>query len=364
MTSWVRGKHSGAAIAWVIAVGIPLLVTVAVPHGIKRTNVPSGFMLLGVLGATALGGLWCGIAAASLAVIVLDVVFLGRAGSISFGSGTDQLAAVVYAAVAFSLVLMFDLTLRRARRNEASTAQLRTRLDAEQETLASVQRALLPRDQAFRVDVRLGMQYRGADAPDRLGGDWYAIIPFDDRRIGLAIGDVAGSGLDAVAAMAEVRFALRALAFEVRDPDAVLELLNRHVQRFQPGTMITALYGILDPAESTWRYASAGHLPALVKTKDHAHYLERGSGPPLGVVEQPDYQSSQAMLAPRSTIVLYTDGLIERRNESLDTGLERLRSTVEQSDPDPSRLCEGLVAALVPAGRSDDVAILAASLDR
>jgi serine phosphatase RsbU (regulator of sigma subunit) len=206
-------------------------------------------------------------------------------------------------------------------------------------------------------------RYRPAETGTAIGGDWYAVVPLPDGCLGVAIGDVAGHGLDAVADMAAARFSLRALALTEPRPEIVLDQLNRVVQMFAKGdVMITALYGVLDPSERTWTYASAGHVPALLR---HAagtiRLLDEHSDPPLGFAES--FESRQTGLELDDTLLLYTDGLIERRTEAIDHGLSRLRRACEQAGPDPDLLCDHVLESLVEGQpNADDVALVAITL--
>jgi serine phosphatase RsbU (regulator of sigma subunit) len=229
----------------------------------------------------------------------------------------------------------------------------------EREVVGVLQRALLPAHAPTMSEVQVARRYLPAMGADTVGGDWYAIVPVDDK-LGLAIGDVAGHGLEAIADMAAPRFSLRALALhDPSEPDRVLDRLNESLTVFDPDIMITALYGILDPNSGSWVFANAGHSPALLRRPDGtAAFLDYPSDPPLGV--QATHRKHCEQLAPGTTLVLYTDGLIERRTESIDVGLQRLRSACVDAPDDPEALCDFLIETMLgddPLG--DDVALLA-----
>src|SRR3954451_14631401 len=123
--------------------------------------------------------------------------------------------------------------------------------------------------------------------------------------------------------MAASRFSLRALALNEDDPEAVFEQLNEVVRVFESDTMITALYGVLDPAERTWTYATAGHCPAIVRNADGATLaLDDPCDAPLGYAKS--FRRRTVELPPNATLILYPDGLIERRPEPITVGIERL----------------------------------------
>ena len=232
----------------------------------------------------------------------------------------------------------------------------------QSEVIETLQRALLPPVLPHVEGISLSVRYISAQRYIAIGGDWYAVLPFPDGRLGLAIGDVAGHGLAAVADMAAARFSLRALALAEEAPDRTLERLNDVVRVFESDTMITALYGILDPKARTWTYASAGHCPAVVRHPDGTTVLlDDRCDPPLGYAAS--FRQHTAELSPGSTLVLYTDGLIERRTEPITTGLDRLIAACNAGPSDPEALCAHLTVEMFrDVTINDDVAIVVAKL--
>jgi len=162
--------------------------------------------------------------------------------------------------------------------------------------------------------------------------------------------------------MADARFSLRALALGEQDPAAVLARLSHVVELFEDDTLITALYGIIDPVRRTWSYTSAGHLPPVVRLADGTTtLLPQTPQPPLGLPA--DYQQFETPLPAGAMIVLYTDGLVERRGESIETGLQRLVAVCRDGSPDPEELCDQLLALLLDEhSNHDDAALLVATL--
>jgi PAS domain S-box-containing protein len=248
-----------------------------------------------------------------------------------------------------------DVTERKARESRV-TGQLA----AERRLVDVLQTALLPEVPPSVPGVSVAAVYRTAVGPTEIGGDWYAMVPLAEGRLGLAIGDVAGHGLDAVADMAAARFSLRALALTGAPPDVVLGQLNDVVRIFGDDTMVTALYGILDPAARTWTFANAGHCPAVIRGADDIFLASSPADPPLGVASS--FTSHEVQLPPEATLVLYTDGLIERRDEDLVDGFDRLLASCRRGPDDPSGLCDHLVSNLVGDTNQDDVAIVAVTL--
>jgi PAS domain S-box-containing protein len=245
---------------------------------------------------------------------------------------------------------------------EEHRATVAEQLEQEKDIVATLQRALLPTALPTVPGVSVAARYVPASGPADIGGDWYAVIPLPGPALGLAIGDVAGHGLGAVADMADARFSIRALALMEPDPERVLDHLNEVVRVFDDNVLITALYGVLDPRARTWSYAAAGHTPAVLRLPDGTtRLLDARTGPPLNCGAT--YRSRQVELVTGSTIVLYTDGLIERRHEGIDEGLDRLLAACSRGPADPEGLCDHLQAELLgDAGSDDDVAIVVVTL--
>ncbi len=251
-----------------------------------------------------------------------------------------------------------DLALLSLIADRAALAIGNARLyDREHRVVETLQRSLLPAQLPQPPGIDIAARYRpgGAD----VGGDWYDSVWLDDGAIALAMGDVAGHGIEAAALMGELRNALRAYAIETSSPERVVERLGRLLGR-ERRTMATLLYAVLDPEAELVRYISAGHLPPLVVGPDSkAEFLWGGRFCPLGVGEVGPVESAQAPLPSGSTLLLYTDGLVEVPGESLDVGFERLKRCVGEGGHDPEDLCDRIMSEVAdPSGR-DDIAVLA-----
>jgi PAS domain S-box-containing protein len=246
---------------------------------------------------------------------------------------------------------------------EQRDAVVAEQLVQERNMVETLQHALLPDALPTVPGVSIAARYVAASGPAVVGGDWYAVVPLSGRSLGVAIGDVAGHGLAAVAHMADARFSIRALALTEGAPEQVLARLDDVVRVFDEGTLVTALYGILDPSAGTWTYASAGHSPALLRAPDgSASVVSERTGPPLNCGAT--YRSVSVPLAAGSMLVLYTDGLIERRGESIDAGLARLTEVCRNGPDTPEALCDHIVRTLLDAGEADDdVAVVVVKLD-
>ena len=193
-----------------------------------------------------------------------------------------------------------------------------------------------------------------------MGGDWYDAIALPGGRVAVAIGDVVGRGIGAAATMGQMRSALRAILMQADDSGAMAERLNRFALGLGDCVLTTVVLAVFEPATGRLRYTNAGHPPPLVVLPDgEARFLEGVPSPPMGVVETPRYVERALRLDPGSTLLLYTDGLVERSTEVLDIGLERLR-TAAAAGPDVEGLCDRVIEALVDplTAQDDDVTMI------
>jgi serine phosphatase RsbU (regulator of sigma subunit) len=236
------------------------------------------------------------------------------------------------------------------------------------DAFVSIQRALLPERLPTLSGVSVCGVYRPAQAATVIGGDWYAVVPIDDARLAIAIGDAAGSGLPASAQMARVRYALLALARQDVEPGALLTSLNDYLFAIGQDNFVTATYGVLDRDRRLWTESRAGHPPTVVRSTDGgARFLdthEHPGGLPLGVARNVRYEPKDHKLSDDATLLLYTDGLFERRREDLTVGLERLRRTFESVlIDDPDEACARIADDLAGHDAEDDVALLMTTLE-
>jgi len=237
------------------------------------------------------------------------------------------------------------------------------RYQSEHDLALKLQQALLPEALPQSETLELAVRYLPAADGAAAGGDFYEAIELSGGRIGLAVGDIVGHGPEAAAAMGQLRSALRAYALEGRSPARVLQLLSRYADGVPGARGATLAYVVVDPGARTLRYASAGHPPALlVGPTGEATYLEGARGVPLDRALGHVYVEATASVPESATLILYSNGAIERRGESLDAGLERLsRAAALGAGLDPDPLCTQLLEALETGGRrSDDVALLVA----
>jgi serine phosphatase RsbU (regulator of sigma subunit)/anti-sigma regulatory factor (Ser/Thr protein kinase) len=251
------------------------------------------------------------------------------------------------------------LTIAEELAHRAALAVDNARMYARERGIAvTLQRSLLRKDLPEMPGVTVATRYLPAKTEAEVGGDWYDVFAFPDGRIGMVMGDVAGRGIEAASVMAQLQHALRAYALEGHAPVMVLERLNALLELKD---MATLIYLIFDPATWTVTYANAGHLPPLtIAPNGQVSTFGEGS-PPLGGSPLTLYRESTVTLTPGSTIVLYTDGLIEVRGESIDVGMARLAQVVtERGGGDLEALLDRILSVMLNSeGAADDVALLA-----
>jgi PAS domain S-box-containing protein len=233
--------------------------------------------------------------------------------------------------------------------------------EREHKIAETLQRSLLPERLPGIPGIGVAARYLPAATEAEVGGDWYDVIPIPGGSVGLVMGDVAGKGLMAASMVGRLRSALRAYALEGHDPATVVEQLNRLVfTELDESQMATLIYLVFDPAEGSLRWVNAGHLAPLVLVGEGlAHYLEGGRSVPLGVMPFPSFEEVTLRLEAGGTLVLFTDGLVERPGFHIDDGLALLADTVRKGPVDPEELCDHVLRELVPrGGATDDVALL------
>ncbi|MEU3176204.1 MULTISPECIES: SpoIIE family protein phosphatase [unclassified Streptomyces] len=237
--------------------------------------------------------------------------------------------------------------------------RLRASERRQRETAVTLQRSLLPQELEEPDDLRVAATYHPGGTEAAVGGDWYDVITLGGGRTALVIGDVMGRGVRAAAVMGQLRTAVRAYARLDLPPHEILQLLDGLATEIDANQIATCAYAIHDPNEGTLVYASAGHLPILVRDEHGTvQRADEPTGPPLGTGGWM-HSSGSVPLAPGSTAVLYTDGLVERRNEDLDEGIAALERALAGATGTPQVICDRLVrSAGVTPEHDDDVAVL------
>lgn len=231
---------------------------------------------------------------------------------------------------------------------------------AEAEAAETLQLSLLPESLPDLPGVELCARYRPGARGAEVGGDWYDVLALPGGQVGVAIGDVVGRGIRAASIMGQMRAALRAYALDGKPCYDVLRRLNELSCASATFDMATVLYAIVDPETGSLRFSCAGHPPMLVREPDGTVApVPGGRGLPLGVAPDGEYETAQTELAPGAVAVLYTDGLIERRDETIDAGVARLSAALAASPEPVDELCDAVLATmLTDRDGPDDVAIL------
>ena len=259
-----------------------------------------------------------------------------------------------------------ELSLLHGAAERSALSIRQARLFEEEHRIArELQRGLLPKHLPDVPGLELAAHYQaGGTAAEEVGGDWYDAFALADGRVGIVVGDVAGRGIPAASTMGQMRSVTRAYALTEqarRLPAEVLTRLNRYQLVLQEDQLFTVLYAVLDPGAGTVTWANAGHLPPLIAGSSGTVAYLPGGGYPIGV-EDVEYRNLVEPLEPGSALVLYTDGLVERRGESLDAGFERLAAAAAEAPAAPGELCRFLLSRMLPEPSElhDDVTLVLA----
>lgn len=227
---------------------------------------------------------------------------------------------------------------------------------SEREAARELQRSLLPPGLPAIPGLDLASRYRPGRAD--VGGDWYDMFILPSGELCLAMGDVAGHGLGAATVMGRMRSALRAYALESPDPATVLRRLDHMVQQFEPATTATVLYAVCQPSLGWLQISSAGHWPPVLAAPGRAaQLLDISTDTLIGFDDTTPRHSTTVKIPTDALLCLYTDGLIERRDRTLDAGLERLCQSVFVGDAD--EVCTAVMTSMIgQEPTEDDVALL------
>jgi serine phosphatase RsbU (regulator of sigma subunit) len=234
------------------------------------------------------------------------------------------------------------------------------RYDTDHEIAVTLQRSLLTDADITIPGIDWSAQYRSG-SPGVAGGDWYDVIALADDAVALAIGDIVGKGVEAAAAMGQLRSATRALAQRIRDPAELLHALDDYASTTKQGLYSSMVFAIFDPAVGALHHAVAGHPPPVLRTADgDVVVVSSGRGPLLGI----DATRTTATIPMGSgdTLVLFTDGLIERRHRTLQDGLTQLCNVIGAGPSAPALLSRYIVHAMNDGKATDDIAVVSAQL--
>jgi serine phosphatase RsbU (regulator of sigma subunit)/anti-sigma regulatory factor (Ser/Thr protein kinase) len=289
-------------------------------------------------------------------------VAIDRSSSSVFAAARRALILdlALIAGLALILISLVAWVARRAQRE----ARLQQRhLEHERDIAQRLQRSMLPATLPVVPGLEIACRYRAAGDGIEVGGDWYDVVARDDGLVHAIVGDVAGRGIVAATLMGQMRSAFHAYAYDHASP---AEVLRRMLRLVPEGAMATAVCLSFDPFTGDLRYASAGHLPPLTvdANADAVSVHELGGGPPLGFAAPDSIRDVKVALGVGSTLIAYTDGLIERRTENIDVGIDRVARELAAGRELGADELAGAVLEKVggsPASE-DDVALLVVKL--
>lgn len=273
--------------------------------------------------------------------------------ALAFGFSREGAISPEVASVAQTLAELAGQAIERAARYEA-----------EHETAHRLQRSLLPDIAPHLPGVSAAVRYRPAERGRDVGGDWYDVFELPGNRVGIAVGDVVGHGLPAAISMGRLQQSLRSAALTGAGPAEVLEALDTASASIAGADFATVGYAEYSPIERTLTYSCAGHLPPLMVVDGTARYLDGGRSQPLRLSSRARPQS-QVVAPPSAMLVWYSDGLIERRHQVIDVGLDRLAAAAsELSGADPQAWCDQLLRAMTHGYTvTDDIVVACLHLD-
>jgi serine phosphatase RsbU (regulator of sigma subunit) len=235
---------------------------------------------------------------------------------------------------------------------------------SEHEVAETLQRSLLPHLVAL-PGLEVAARYLAGGQGQEVGGDWYDAFPVDGGRVGIAVGDVIGHDLAAASAMAQIRAVLRAYAIEGASPASVVNRLDHLIDALGLTQLVTVIYGVLDPPEAdgsrrlTW--ANAGHLPPLVRSPNgQVEQLSGGESVVIGAPIEIAHGQVEQLLPAGTTLVLFTDGLVEVPGRALDDTIQELKDAVASIGPDEplDDVCQRILATTEGRALRDDIALL------
>ena len=358
------------ASAWGAALIVgTLLLTVAV---VILTDLPLIFLVL--IGVTVAGAVFGSRAVAVTALIValtvaIDVAF--RLGPLIPGMSEAEALIVIKLQLGVCAMAGLVVAAEAHEHEEASRAAVEASARAreaererrlEHQIAVRLQQALLPEIPLQHPHASIAARYEAGSEAMVVGGDWYDVMTLPDGRIGITIGDVVGHGLEATTAMGRLRTAVEVLTLHTDSPGQLLAYLDQYANGSDGIDFATVCYSILDTISGKFTFASAGHPPMLlISPAGEARWLEEGLSPPLHDSFIAGRAEATVYLEPGSLLLGYSDGLVERRDEDLNAGLDRLlERTRELADRPVEEICDLLVKEMgVASARGDDVVVLA-----
>jgi PAS domain S-box-containing protein len=255
---------------------------------------------------------------------------------------------------------------QRGRAEQAAAVERARRYRREREISIRLQESLMAGPKEPPAGFRATQAYRAGLDDMRVGGDWTDLVVLEDERLALTVGDVVGKGIDAAATMGRLRSATAAILFGNQAPGASIDRLERYATKVSGALCATLAIAIIDPHSDTVAYSCAGHPPPLLVDDRGVRYLWEARSTPLLAAESTPRPTAAVGITRPCTVVLYTDGLVERRGEPVDVGLGRLSAVVAaQGNPPVDSLCDAILNELLDddAGQNDDVAVVIARLE-
>lgn len=265
--------------------------------------------------------------------------------------------AIVGVLLSFLGAFQVEGLVRRRRSAESSALVDRERYERQRVMSETLQRSLLPRELPAFAGVEVAARHVPGTLDAEVGGDWYTVVPVDDTHFIFLVGDVSGHGIDAAGMMASLRYTTRTLAKLGFPPDEILRRANEEIDIVRDGHFATALVGSVSMADEEVVIASAGHLPPYLIRHDSADFVSMDTGIPLGITTFTP-RSSTVPFRRGSTLIAFTDGLVERRGEDIDVSLQRLTRVAARDASSADALLAQVVDTLTADGHEDDIAIL------
>jgi serine phosphatase RsbU (regulator of sigma subunit) len=320
----------------------------AVPAGLIESTVPTPFTRPGSSRVTSFGS-----------SSVTEAVELPPNPSGVLPSGLPWWIGLGSLAISFGAGGSVEALVRRRESAESDAAASRLEVDSQRAIAQTLQRFILPEAHPVFPGLEIATRYLAGTRNLDVGGDWYDTIALGEGRLFITVGDVAGRGLDAATVMSSLRHAIRAYATQGDGPATVLDKLDGLIGEGRGGGFATVFCARVDVTSRRLEASSAGHPPPLVVDGRGSHFLEVPVRPPVGVPIRRPTASVAVAVESQALLLAYTDGLIERRGETLDDGLERLRVAGSTNHRPLEAVVDHILSELLPDGTHDDVAVLA-----
>jgi Stage II sporulation protein E (SpoIIE) len=280
----------------------------------------------------------------------------------ALAGATPQVLPWVIAAGGLLITLLAVLATEFLIRERDAAARLTdqvTQLYVEQRSVAqTLQHALLPQVIPAIGGLEVAVRYLAAADSADIGGDWYDVVPLDEDRFVFVVGDVSGHDVRAATVMASLHYACRAYALEGHPPAVILERLRGMLDLARDGHIATVLCGLAEVKGHRVTLANAGHLPPLVGTGTQMQYPAVKPAAPIGIPQKTAPEPAVVTIPTGGLLIAYTDGLVERRDEILDSGMKRLADAAAREAPSLEDLLDSIITELTGGGPVDDIALI------